>query len=249
LCKQVVGRAVPPRGRSQAPNDAPDDRPRPPRPAPPRPPPRFWALADGLDAPENLPRCLCTNYDIASFWKHWHASYNLWLVRYMYIPLGGGAWRLLNVWPIFTFVALWHDLEPRMLSWAWLMALIVAPEAGGKWLGARPWCIPDKAGRPFRYAAAAAAAANLLLLITANLVGFVFGAAGVRPFLSRVLGAPGFLPYVVLALFSGVQLSLALEDAAAAGGGGGAAARGGRGASGSGGGLLPARGLGAEGKP
>jgi D-alanyl-lipoteichoic acid acyltransferase DltB (MBOAT superfamily) len=182
---------------------------------------RFWALADGLDAPENLPRCLCTNYDVVGFWKNWHSSYNRWLVRYMYIPLGGGAWRLLNVWPIFTFVALWHDVEPRMLSWAWLMALIVAPEAAGKWLGARPWCIPDKTGRAFRYTAAAAAAANLVLLISANLVGFVFGADGILPFVARVLGAPAFLPYVLLALFSAAQLSLALRDAR----GGGAEAR------------------------
>lgn len=31
--------------------------------------------------------------------------------RYLYIPLGGSQWRFLNVWIIFTFVAIWHDLE------------------------------------------------------------------------------------------------------------------------------------------
>lgn len=31
--------------------------------------------------------------------------------RYLYIPLGGSRWRFLNVWIIFTFVAIWHDLE------------------------------------------------------------------------------------------------------------------------------------------
>lgn len=46
----------------------------------------------------------------------------------MYIPLGGGAWRAANVWPIFTFVALWHDLEWRLLAWAWLSSLLFAPE-------------------------------------------------------------------------------------------------------------------------
>ncbi len=62
------------------------------------------------------------------FWRNWHASFNLWLVRYMYIPLGGGVWRAANVWPIFTFVALWHDLEWRLLAWAWLSSLLFAPE-------------------------------------------------------------------------------------------------------------------------
>lgn len=73
-------------------------------------------------------RCVCNNYDISGFWRSWHASFNKWLIRYMYIPLGGQKWRLCNVWPIFTFVALWHDLEWHLLRWAWLMALFLAPE-------------------------------------------------------------------------------------------------------------------------
>jgi hypothetical protein len=69
-------------------------RANPNRPAPPtsrgrRPPPaarrRFWALADGVDVPENMPRCICANYSVLGFWKGWHASYNLWLVRYMWV--------------------------------------------------------------------------------------------------------------------------------------------------------------------
>jgi protein-cysteine N-palmitoyltransferase HHAT len=62
------------------------------------------------------------------FWKNWHASYNQWLVRYMYIPLGGSRWRALNVWPIFTFVAVWHDLDIKLLGWAWLMCFFTVPE-------------------------------------------------------------------------------------------------------------------------
>jgi hypothetical protein len=38
---------------------------------------------------------------------NWHVCYS----RYLYIPLGGSKWRFLNVWVIFTFVAIWHDLE------------------------------------------------------------------------------------------------------------------------------------------
>jgi D-alanyl-lipoteichoic acid acyltransferase DltB (MBOAT superfamily) len=53
----------------------------------------------------------------------------------MYIPLGGSSWRLANVWAIFTFVALWHDMEWRLLGWAWLMALAIAPEMLVKWVG------------------------------------------------------------------------------------------------------------------
>ena len=62
------------------------------------------------------------------FWRNWHASYNRWLVRYLYVPLGGSRWRAANVWLVFTFVALWHDLEWRLLGWAWASALLFAPE-------------------------------------------------------------------------------------------------------------------------
>lgn len=47
--------------------------------------------------------------------KSWHASYNRWLVRYLYVPLGGSRTRTFNVWVVFSFVALWHDPDPRLL--------------------------------------------------------------------------------------------------------------------------------------
>lgn len=46
--------------------------------------------------------------------------------RYMYIPLGGSQRKLLNVWVIFTFVAIWHDLEwYSLLSLCFLLSASV----------------------------------------------------------------------------------------------------------------------------
>ncbi|XP_042476541.1 membrane-bound O-acyltransferase gup1 isoform X3 [Macadamia integrifolia] len=42
---------------------------------------RFWALVGGVETPENMPRCINNCYDLESFWKNWHASFNKWLVR------------------------------------------------------------------------------------------------------------------------------------------------------------------------
>ncbi|THG18102.1 hypothetical protein TEA_024567 [Camellia sinensis var. sinensis] len=67
-----------------------------------------------------MPKCINSCYNLESFWKTWHASFNKWLARYMYISLGGSQRKLLNVWVIFTFVPIWHDLEWKLLSWAWL---------------------------------------------------------------------------------------------------------------------------------
>ncbi|KAH7854854.1 hypothetical protein Vadar_018419 [Vaccinium darrowii] len=36
--------------------------------------------------------------------------------------------KLLNVWVIFTSVAIWHDLERKLLSWAWLTCVFFVPE-------------------------------------------------------------------------------------------------------------------------
>ena len=46
---------------------------------------RLWALADGIDAPENMVRCMANNYSTMGFWRSWHRSYNLWIVRCVYM--------------------------------------------------------------------------------------------------------------------------------------------------------------------
>lgn len=42
---------------------------------------RLWALLDGMDPPENMVRCMANNYSCSGFWRSWHRSYNLWIVR------------------------------------------------------------------------------------------------------------------------------------------------------------------------
>lgn len=42
---------------------------------------RLWALFDGIDPPENMIRCVANNYSTLGFWRSWHRSYNLWIVR------------------------------------------------------------------------------------------------------------------------------------------------------------------------
>ena len=55
----------------------------------------------------------------------------------MYIPLGGRQKAHLNVWPIFTFVALWHDLSMRLFAWGWLICLFLLPEFAAMYLSKR----------------------------------------------------------------------------------------------------------------
>ena len=89
---------------------------------------RFWALCDGIDTQENMIRCMSNNYSAVGFWRSWHRSYNRWLIRYVYIPLGGTKYMAYNMWVVFTFVAVWHDISLTLLAWGWLICLFILPE-------------------------------------------------------------------------------------------------------------------------
>jgi len=90
---------------------------------------------------------MANNYSAAGFWRGWHRSYNQWLVRwalfalvytlqhliparnrYIYIPIGGRGSGILATILVFTFVALWHDLSFKLLTWGWLISLFILPE-------------------------------------------------------------------------------------------------------------------------
>ncbi|KAH8094526.1 MBOAT, membrane-bound O-acyltransferase family-domain-containing protein [Cristinia sonorae] len=167
---------------------------------------RLWALADGIDPPENMVRCVANNYSVLGFWRAWHRSYNLWIVRYIYIPLGGTNNVILTTILVFTFVALWHDLSFKLLIWGWLASLFFIPELTARYLlparkfGDKPW---------YRHVCAVGAVGNLLMLMTANLVGFVIGIDGVGYMISKLFsGWDGirFLGTACLCLFIAVQV-------------------------------------------
>ncbi|KAJ7639190.1 MBOAT, membrane-bound O-acyltransferase family-domain-containing protein [Roridomyces roridus] len=157
---------------------------------------RLWALAAGIDAPENMIRCMANNYSTFGFWRSWHRSYNLWITRYIYIPVGGSKNVILNTLIVFTFVALWHDLTFRLLAWGWLVSLFILPEFVARYLlpeskfGHQPW---------YRHVCALGAVCNILMMMAANLVGFVIGLEGLQFFVQRLFGTTEGMQFLVLA--------------------------------------------------
>ncbi|EIM90724.1 MBOAT-domain-containing protein [Stereum hirsutum FP-91666 SS1] len=167
---------------------------------------RLWALLDGIDPPENMVRCVANNYSTLGFWRAWHRSYNLWIVRYIYIPLGGSSHQLLTTLLVFSFVALWHDLSFRLLAWGWLISLFVIPEVLAGW-GARKVGLPKKPY--YRHLCALGGVVNILMMMGANLVGFVLGTDGTREVAGRLVGSwegLRFLFGTCACLFVGVQV-------------------------------------------
>ena len=141
---------------------------------------RLWALASGVEAPENMLRCINNNATILGFWKGWHASYNRWLVRYIYVPLGGAKYRLLNVWVVFGFVGAWHDkIAWHLIHWAWIFALFLAPEIAAHAIGAKFYGTPEKRrSRTYVLGRAICGGAMIHVLVAGNMVGYVVGLDG-----------------------------------------------------------------------
>ncbi|ONI36397.1 hypothetical protein PRUPE_1G583400 [Prunus persica] len=176
---------------------------------------RFWSLICGIEVPENMPRCINNCYNLETFWKNWHASYNKWLVRYLYIPLGGTRRKLLNVWVVFTFVAIWHDLEWKLLSWAWLTCLFFIPEMILK-SAVNAFQVESTHGEfVVRELSAVAGAITITCLMVANLVGFVIGPSGISWLISQFLNREGLpvLAGMLLTFYVGTKLMFHIHDA------------------------------------
>jgi len=162
---------------------------------------RTWALVDGIVPPENMPQCIMATTSISNFWKGWHSSFNKWLVRYMYVPLGGNMkaaaseasrggkqvaarpWatfvrRIANVALVFTFVAVWHDQKMSLLAWGWLLILCLVPELLVTAAVARDDMAWFRDSFVYRHARALSSALAIIQLILANVIGFSTGLDG-----------------------------------------------------------------------
>ncbi|BFZ64975.1 glycerol transporter [Saitoella coloradoensis] len=167
---------------------------------------RLWAMWDGIETSENVLRCMSNVYSAKTFWRAWHRSFNRWIVRYIYVPLGGSRLPIVNTLAVFTFVALWHDISLRLLAWGWLATLFILPEliasailSPKKW-GSWPW---------YRHLCALGGVFNMFMMVCANLVGFVIGLDGLKEMLVGILGSYYGLAFVVITvacLFCAVQI-------------------------------------------
>lgn len=149
---------------------------------------RLWSMMDGIDVPENMNRCVNMNYTFAGFWRQWHSSLNLWILRYMYIPLGGRKTQWWSVWVIFTFVGLWHDLMWRWLAWAWLNCAMFSIETTVIRLAKHQALDSVKQNHPriWQQVVLAGGCFNMVCLIVANLA-IMHGFQGSADFLRNIL--------------------------------------------------------------
>lgn len=165
---------------------------------------RLWALMDSIDPPENMIRCVYNNYSALAFWRAWHRSFNKWVVRYIYIPLGGSNNRILTSLAVFSFVAIWHDIQLRLLLWGWLVVLFLIPE-----MLATKYLIRYSDKNWYRPLCAAGGVLNIWMMMIANLFGFCMGPDGTKEFLHDTFGTWSGIRFALIAsgcLFIAVQI-------------------------------------------
>ncbi|QDS71327.1 hypothetical protein FKW77_002066 [Venturia effusa] len=182
---------------------------------------RLWALVDGIDPPENMVRCMSNSPSTIKFWRGWHRSYNRWLVRYLFIPLGGSistGWKgtarsIANYLVIFTFVALWHDINLRLLMWGWLIVLFILPETIGKILfPERRWTGHETS---YRIITGIGSVGNVFMMSVANLVGFAIGWDGLKGVLAGIAGTIEGRIFAIVAcaaVFTAVQVMFEIRE-------------------------------------
>ncbi|CAB4473157.1 uncharacterized protein OCT59_028303 [Rhizophagus irregularis] len=173
---------------------------------------RFWAMADGFEVQENMLRCMLNNYSTTGFWRSWHRSFYRWIIRYIYIPLGGSKYLIYNMLIVFTFVALWHDISLKLLAWGWLIWIFILPETIAtkifteKKFGDRPY---------YRHVCAIGGALNLVFMWAANLVGFAIGLDGMKVVLSNLFGTlHGLIQFSLsfISIYCAVQVMFEIRE-------------------------------------
>lgn len=180
---------------------------------------RLWALADGVYVEENMQRCMSNNYSLEQFWRGWHASFNKWIVRYIYLPWGGRSYRWVSVWFIFLFVALWHDIEWKLIVWGLMNGSFYVLESAIKgWYtklvtignqndGIRKLKIPEILDHLI---SSVSGAVYVMVLIVINLVGYALGTGTFQLLQQKIFTWEGFVTFLGSLYFLSVGVSIML---------------------------------------
>ncbi|XP_027469427.2 protein-cysteine N-palmitoyltransferase HHAT isoform X4 [Zalophus californianus] len=139
--------------------------------------PALLMRLDGLTPPP-LPRCVSTMFSFTGMWRYFDVGLHDFLIRYVYIPVGGSQHGLLGTLfstaVTFAFVSFWHGGYDYLWCWAALNWLGVTVENAVQRLVQTP-CVQDSvvqflSPRARRRFHAALASCSTSMLILSNLV-------------------------------------------------------------------------------
>ncbi|KAM3862776.1 protein-cysteine N-palmitoyltransferase HHAT [Diretmus argenteus] len=178
--------------------------------------PSILATLDNL-VPPKLPRCVSIMYSFTGMWRHFDEGLYRWLIRYIYVPLGGSRHgplsKMLSTGLAFGFVCLWHGGHDYLQYWALMNWAGVLVENGLKTLFASSFIHSivehNLSARMRRRCIALLSAFSTAMLILSNLV-FLGGIHVGRIFWKRVFvqGWSTMAPPMLAFLYCFAQIGL-----------------------------------------
>ncbi|XP_034040153.1 protein-cysteine N-palmitoyltransferase HHAT isoform X2 [Thalassophryne amazonica] len=178
--------------------------------------PSLLATLDNL-IPPKLPRCVSIMYSFTEMWRHFDEGLYRWLIRYIYVPLGGSRHgllcKMLSTGLAFGFVCLWHGGHDYLQYWALMNWAGVLVENGLKTLFASSYIhsIVERNLSPAmkRRCVALLSAFSTAVLILSNLV-FLGGIHVGRIFWKRIFvqGWSTLAPPMLMFLYCFAQIGL-----------------------------------------
>ncbi|XP_028323680.1 protein-cysteine N-palmitoyltransferase HHAT isoform X1 [Gouania willdenowi] len=97
--------------------------------------PSMLASLDKL-VPPKLPRCVSVMCSFTGMWRHFDEGLYRWLIRYIYVPLGGSRhgplYKMFSTGLAFGLVCLWHGGHDYLQCWALMNWAGVLVEHGFK---------------------------------------------------------------------------------------------------------------------
>ena len=171
---------------------------------------RLWGLADGIEAPENMLRCMSNNYSLEQFWKGWHSSFNKWIVTYLYLPLGGRERPVFSVFIVFFFVAVWHDIEWKLLVWGALNSVFFVLEMIAK-RTLKSRLMTELPPILSHLVCCLCGAVYIMILVAVNLIGYAVGVSGIANIYDKVVTWEGLRVIMVFLYFGAVGTSIMIS--------------------------------------
>ena len=163
---------------------------------------RLWAWGDGIFIEENMNRFIYNFYSVELFFRAINRSLNRWMIRYIYIPLGGKNKKYINIWVVFGFWYLLYDYKNfDYLLFVLCCCLILDIEMFIK----RTFI--DKFGEDFnekiylRYVKYIISAFYLLAIFVIGLFGFFFSLDNLKVIIDTVIEKGGYFYFINLVLF------------------------------------------------
>ena len=163
---------------------------------------RLLAWYDGIYVEENMNRIIYNIYSLEEFFRGMNRSFNRWIVRYLYIPLGGKNKKYVNIWAIFAFAYFIFNFENGdYLIYSIACCVLLDIEIFAK------YTFVNKYGEDFnekihlRYLKYFVASIYLLILFIVSLIGYHFSFQGMKVIIDNIVANGGHFYLLIFSIF------------------------------------------------